>query len=324
MTTNISFSTAFAQGRTFLLEGALGERLLREYGLSPDPQAGLARHCTTPAGRAALEALWGQYAAIAHAHGLPFLATTPTRRGDRDRLRAAGLDGSILTENVRFLQSLQAEWPGAGYVGGMMGCYGEAYTGQGALPEAAALDCHRWQAELLAQAGAEFLYGALLPTLPEAMGLARAMAETGLPYLLSFTLRRDGHLPDGSSLAQAIAAIDAAAPRKPLGYLTNCIHPSFVYEALSAPCNQDPAIRARFLGIQGNAAPLTHEQLQGAADLLTSDPVSFARASLALRDLAPLRIFGGCCGTDGRHLEQIAQRLAAGDGPWNAPPPDRP
>ena len=133
------------------------------------------------------------------------------------------------------------------------------------------------------------------------------MGPSGLPYLLSFTLRREGCLPDGTPLAQAIAAIDAAtAPHPPLGYMTNCIHPRFVYEALSAPDNQDPGIRARFVGIQGNAAPLTHEQLQSATDLLTSDPVSFARDSAALGELAPLQVFGGCCGTDGRHLEQLA------------------
>lgn len=303
----MSYSSAFAQGQRFLLEGALGERLKREYGLAPDPQVGLARHCTTPEGRAALGALWGQYAAIAHRHGLPFLATTPTRRGDRDRVQRAGLDGALIQENVRFLQSLRRDWPGVGYVGGMVGCYGEAYTGQGALEEEAALDYHRWQLDLLAEAGVEFLYGALLPTLPEATGLARAMGPTGLPYLLSFTLRREGCLPDGTPLAQAIAAIDAAtAPHPPLGYMTNCIHPRFVYEALSAPDNQDPGIRARFVGIQGNAAPLTHEQLQSATDLLTSDPVSFARDSAALGELAPLQVFGGCCGTDGRHLEQLA------------------
>lgn len=303
----MSFSSAFAQGQRFLLEGALGERLKREYGLAPDPQVGLARHCTTPEGRAALGALWGQYAAIAHRHGLPFLATTPTRRGDRDRVQGAGLTGALLQENVRFLQSLRRDWPGVGYVGGMVGCYGEAYTAQGALEEEAALDYHRWQLELLAEAGVEFLYAALLPTLPEATGLARAMGPTGLPYLLSFTLRREGCLPDGTPLAQAIAAIDAAtAPHPPLGYMTNCIHPRFVYEALSAPDNQDPGIRARFVGIQGNAAPLTHEQLQSATDLLTSDPVSFARDSAALGELAPLQVFGGCCGTDGRHLEQLA------------------
>ncbi len=303
----MTFASAFAQGQRFLLEGALGERLKREYGLAPDPQVGLARHSTTPEGRAALAALWGQYAAIAHRHGLPFLATTPTRRADRDRVQRAGLDEALLRESLHFLQSLRRDWPGTGYVGGMVGCYGEAYTGQGTLGEAAAFDYHRWQVGLLAEAGAEFLYGALLPTLPEATGLARAMAQTGLPYLLSFTLRREGTLPDGTPLAQAIRAIDGAtAPHPPLGYMTNCIHPRFVYEALSAPCNKAPDIRARFVGIQGNAAPLTHQQLQNATDLLTSDPASFARDSMALVELAPLQIFGGCCGTDGRHLEQVA------------------
>ena len=306
------FEAAFAKGEVFLLEGALGERLKRDFGLLPDPNVALAVHGTTKPGRAALEALWKEYAGIAAGYGLPFLATTPTRRADRDRVSEGGFDESLIRENVRFLRAVLEDCLGRTYLGGMMGCRGDAYTGKGALPREKAAVYHQWQAEILAEERADFLYGALLPTLPEALGMAQAMAETGLPYILSFTLRRDGCLIDGTPLADAMQAVDGAVSPPPLCFMTNCIHPALVYEALSAPWNQPPQVRARFRGIQGNTSPLSYEELDRAADLLTADPVSFARDTVRLRELGNFQIFGGCCGTDGRHLRQIAKLLSAG------------
>lgn len=311
------FSAAFLRGERFLLEGALGERLKREYGLTPHPEIALAGHVLTEEGRAALKALWLEYAEIANRFGLPFLATTPTRRANRERVERAGLDGELLEASVTLLRAVQSEAPGRMYVGGMVGCHGDAYTGENALSQEEAYRFHRWQTELLRRAGADFLYGALLPTLPEAAGLAKAMGETGLPYILSFTIQRDGTLIDGTPIAQAIQTIDGGEGPKPLCYMTNCVHPSIVYEALSAPCNQNPVVRRRFLGIQGNTSPLSYAELERATDLLTTGPKPFAEDTLRLLELAPMQIFGGCCGTDGRHLTAIARGLAGDDFPEN-------
>lgn len=305
-----TFAATFRRGQKFLLEGALGERLKREFGLTPHPEVALAGFVQREEGRKALRTLWLEYAGIAHRHGLPFLATTPTRRANRDRVERAGLDETLLLQSVSLLREVQSETPGEMYAGGMVGCFGDAYTGEGALSETEAYDFHRWQTELFRKAGVDFLYGALLPTLPEAAGLAKAMGETGLPYLLSFTIQRNGTLIDGTPISDAITAIDNRDYPKPLCYMTNCVHPSIVYEALSAPCNQKPNVRERFLGIQGNTSPLSYAQLDRAADLLTTGPEPFARDTLRLLERSPMQIFGGCCGTDGRHLECIAALLS--------------
>lgn len=302
-------AAAFQRGQRFLFEGALGERLKREYGLTPHPEIALAGFVRTEEGREALRSLWLEYAEIARRHSLPFLATTPTRRANKERVKRAGLDEALILQSVTLLREVQSAFPGRMYVGGMVGCYGDAYTGEGALSETEAYDFHRWQTEQFRKGDADFLYGALLPTLPEAAGLARAMGETGLPYILSFTIQRDGTLIDGTPISEAIAYIDGRGDPRPLCYMTNCVHPSIVYGALSAPCNQNPNIRERFLGIQGNTSPLPYAELDRAADLLTTGPEPFARDTLHLLELAPMQIFGGCCGTDGRHLERIAALL---------------
>ncbi|MFX8813297.1 hypothetical protein ABTM61_20425, partial [Acinetobacter baumannii] len=74
-----------------------------------------------------------------------------------------------------------------------------------------------------------------LPALDEAIGVARAMVATGLPYVLSFGLAPSGRLMDGHDLGEAIAAIDAAATEPPLYYLVNCIHASAAAHALRHP-----------------------------------------------------------------------------------------
>ena len=165
--------TRFHRGDRFLMEGALGERLKREYGLTPDPNVALAIHSTTPNGQQGLQTIWLEYASIAENCGLPFLATTPTRRANRSRVDAAGMDEQLLRENVRFLRRVLHAHPGAAFLGGMIGCHGDAYTGEGALSQGDAHSFHRWQTEIFGEEQVDFLYGALLPTLPEALGLAK-------------------------------------------------------------------------------------------------------------------------------------------------------
>jgi methionine synthase I (cobalamin-dependent) len=83
-----------------------------------------------------------------------------------------------------------------------------------------------------------------------------------------------------------------------------------LYEALSRPCNSTELVRRRFWGIQANASRLTPAELDDASELDSSDAGSLANGMIRLRDDMYLRVFGGCCGTDGTHLEEIARRLA--------------
>lgn len=298
------------QGRNaILMEGALGERLKREYHLVFDEYVAMAKLVETQPGRRALANLWAEYIGIAARYGLPLLATTPTRWANRERVALSGLQPSVIANNVRFLREIQSKSGIEMYAGGLMGCKGDAYTGEGALSEQEAVDFHAWQARLFREAGADFLFAGIMPTLPEAAGMARAMAETGLPYIISFTIQGDGRLIDGTTIADAIAGIDGRVQPPPVCYMTNCVHPSILRAALNQPFNRTEQVRRRFLGIQANTSPLPYAELDGAADLKCSPPEAFAEDMLALRDISGIKVFGGCCGTDGRHMEQVARRL---------------
>lgn len=291
------------------MEGALGERLKREYGLAFDEHLAMARLIYQPEGAAALTELWGGYIDIARRYALPFMATTPTRRANRERLAAANSTGQVIADNVAFLREIQKNSGIEMYVGGLMGCRGDAYTGEGALPEDEALEFHRWTAEQFRCAGADFLYAGIMPTLPEAAGLARAVDETGMAYIISFTIQADGKLIDGATISDAVEYIDSITDNKPLCYMTNCVHPSIAAKALGQEFNRTACVWKRFCGIQANTSPLSYAELDGAEDLHCSEPEEFAEEMMKLGEFPNVRIWGGCCGTDHRHMEHIAKKI---------------
>ncbi len=293
-----------------LMEGALGERLKREYGLEFDEHVAMAGLVYDDEGRAALTELWSEYAGIARHNALPLLVSTPTRRANRERVAASRYDESIILDNVALLRSIQEPNPAGVYVGGLMGCRGDAYRATDVLPVAQARALHSWQAGLFAEAGADFLYAGIMPALPETIGMAQAMGDSGLPYIISFMIRKNGRLLDATTIHEAIRTVDGHAGVRPVCYMANCVHPAVLYEALSQKSNATDLVRSRFWGIQANASQLAPEELDGAAGLASSDAGQLADDMIRLRDDKGLRIFGGCCGTDGAHLGEIARRLA--------------
>lgn len=304
----LDFETCVRTRHAILMEGALGERLKREYHLVFDEQVAMARLVEREEGRRALCSLWTEYAEIAKRHRLPLLATTPTRRANRERIERAGCDAALNARNVAFLREVQAESGAEMYVGGLMGCKGDAYSGADGLTAAQAAAFHGWQAEQFRAAGADLLYAGIMPALPEAVGMAQAMGATGLPYLISFTIQADGRLLDGTAISDAIAAIDELSP-PPVCYMTNCVYPGIVTEALMQPFNQNERVQSRFLGIQANTSALPYAMLDQSVDLHTAEPEQFAADMHALRAVSRIKIFGGCCGTDGRHMELVAAGL---------------
>ena len=307
----MSFAETFSRRRVFLMEGALGERLKREHGLVYDRDVDMAGFVCRDGSRAALESLWREYLAIGEQYTLPMLVLTPTRRANRERIsRSAHTDG-VIARNVDALRRVRDSSGAEAYLGGTMGCRGDAYTGSGALSESAAERFHAWAAERFALAGADFIYAALMPSAPEAAGLARACSGLGIPHIVSFMLRRDGTLPDGTFLHEAIRRIDESAERPPLCYMVNCVHPLIVADALSRDPNRTETVRDRLRGIQANASPLAPGELEGSAALRGSDPDDLAENIMSLDRHIRLAVAGGGCGTDGRHIEAIARRLAS-------------
>lgn len=67
-------------------------------------------------------------------------------------------------------------------------------------------------------------------------------------------------------------------------------------------------------GVQANTSPLPYAALDGAADLQSTEPEELAAGMARLYREMGLRVFGGCCGTDARHMEAIAREITQGGG----------
>lgn len=306
----MNFIDCINNRESILMEGALGERLKREFHLPFDENVVMSGLVFSKDGRSALNKLWSEYAGIALKYDLPFLATTPTRRANRDRVERSCYDSGIIRANVEFLRQVQKVQKCMMYVGGLMGCKGDAYTGTGALDRQESQFFHDWEAGLFAESMVDFLYAALIPNVEEAAGIALAIQKYKIPYIISFTIRKDGCLIDGTTISDAIQYIDSITEFLPVCYMTNCVHPKILYEALLQPFNRNEIVHTRFAGIQANTSPLSYEELDNSKNLRTSDPAELASQVLELRKINRIKIFGGCCGTDGRHMDEIAKLIS--------------
>lgn len=300
----------FRDSPLILTEGAIGLRMELELGFAPDRDVANAAYLYRRDSRAALEGLYRQYLAVAERHDLPILLMTNTRRANRERAGRSAFRGrNIMRDYAEFLRGIAADYRCESRIGGLMGCRGDAYAGHEGLAEEDALAFHAWQVEWAEAAPLDYLFAAIMPCCPEAIGMARAMARSARPYIVSLMLGGSGTLLDGTALHEAIAAIDRAAALPPLCYMANCIHPAVLGQALRQPFNQTDAVRARFCGIQANAACGSPSALDGSAQVHSTSPAELGDAFQSLCDYFPLKILGGCCGTDEAHIEEIARRF---------------
>ncbi|HSO19876.1 MAG TPA: homocysteine S-methyltransferase family protein, partial [Desulfosarcina sp.] len=290
-----------------LAEGAVIERLRRETALALDPLLLNTALIYSRSGRSAMGRIYTQYLAIAAEYRLPMLLAAPTWRANPERVRRAGLGtaGQVNRDAVRFIREVCARAGEAAapvLIGGLMACRGDAYRPDEALSADAAEAFHRPQASCLAEAGVDYIMAATLPALSEAMGLARVLSGLPAPYVISFIIGRDGALLDGTPLAAAVDRTDREVDPRPAFYMLNCVHPQTVIEGLGTATADDGLLKGRLLGIQANTSTQRPEALDGSEALDGAEPEGFADDVLALHDRFGMKILGGCCGTDHRHI----------------------
>jgi len=285
-----------------LMEAAIVEQLRRSDAIELHPRLINAPLIYDQAGQKAMASIYHAYMDIASKAALSFLMYTPTWRANRQRVMESGAYPSINTDAVRFMQGLR-EAQGSKTVikiGGLIGCKNDCYRPEEALSAAESELFHAWQIAQLAIAGVDFLIAQTLPSVEEAKGIAKAMELTGLPYVISFVISRDGSVLDGTDLDTAIAAVDAVTERKPLGFMVNCAYPGFLCAE-----KQKQSLFDRLIGYQGNASSLDHKELDGADTLQAESVTAWGDAMLELHHSYGVKMLGGCCGTGVEHLRYI-------------------
>lgn len=230
----MTFDEIYKNSEIILTEGAIVERLKSEFNAELDEwinHAGLIY--TNPD---LLESLYRQYISIGQKYDLPIMIMTPTRKVNSESLKRSQYNGkNLLADSCIFLNQIKKSYLKYSekiLVGGLLGCKGDAYSGEKVLGIKEAYMFHKQQTTQFNERNIDFLFAGIMPEINEAIGMAKAMAETNIPYIISFMLRKDGCLMDGTVLSEAIEVIDNEAFPSPVCYTTNCIHPQVLEDCL--------------------------------------------------------------------------------------------
>ncbi len=268
----------------------------------------------TPTGLDLLRQWYRRFGAIAASAGCGLLLESPTWRANPDWGVRLGHDLETLADLNRtaigLLLELRTELERPAMpvlVCGNLGPRGDGYVPSARMSPAEAEAYHRTQIRTFAATDADLVSVFTMNYADEAIGVVRAARAESMPVVVSFTVETDGRLPSGETLQDAIERTDEATGGHALHYMLNCAHPTHFEDQLA----QGGSWTRRLRGIRANASRLSHAELEASTELDDGDPDDLAGRYLGLRQRLPaLSVFGGCCGTDDRHVAAIARRLA--------------
>ncbi len=307
-----TFIEVFEKRNLILTEGSIIERLRRDFNYPLDENLLNAAMLYDDAGRKILEEIYSDYIKLGLDRNMPVIILTPTWRANSERTKNSPFaNKNINGDAFDFLNAIRNKFISNKeniFIGGLMGVKGDSYKPEEALNTEEAYLFHLWQAKRLADAGADFLIASTVPSIKEAAGISKAMAEQNTPYIISFVVRPSGNLLDGTSLDEAINIIDAAIEPNPLAFMVNCVHPTIFIQALKN-YSADNIIHKRLYGLQANASDKSPEELDNADMLHSDDPANWGVLMAELNNQYNMKILGGCCGTGSNHIKCLLDNL---------------
>jgi len=299
-------------GTICLTDGGLETHLIFNEGQVLPQNAAFVLN-ETEDGREVMRNYYRAYIPHAKSSGMPFILDTNTWRTNPDWATLLGYDATGMKKAnegaVRIAEDVAREFHAAGvktFVSGAMGPRRDAWTYDGAITVDEAYAYHTPQIEAFAGTATDYVTCMTLTNAPEAIGVARAAQAAGIQAVLSFTVETDGNLPGGRPLRDAIAETDDATGGYPIHYMINCAHTSHFDRLFE----RSESWLDRIQGIRSNASMKSHVELDESPTLDPGDPEDLAQRYRKLLDLMPqVRVIGGCCGTDHRHIGAICSHL---------------
>lgn len=266
----------------------------------------------TPDGCAHLARYANHLAAIAARYNLGAILESATWVANTDRAVALGYDASALRQAnlnaIRFLSDLRTTFDHAPtLISANIGPRHDAYAPETRMTVTEASAYHIVQIGTLAQTDADLITAYTMADPNEAIGMVLAARAHALPIVVAFTVETDGTLPTGGTLKDAIADVDRATDGYAAYYMINCAHPDHFTNTLT-----DAPWTSRVRGIVANASRCSHAELDNATELDAGNPAEFGQQLADLRQKhSQVRVLGGCCGTDMRHLSHLAKHFAS-------------
>jgi S-methylmethionine-dependent homocysteine/selenocysteine methylase len=294
--------------RLFLTDGGLETSLIFYHGIDL-PHFASCELLRSKIGRDVLTEYFLPYIEMARQAKLGFVLEAPTWRANpdwgaklgysRETLADVNRMGITLMEELRFaFETRDAPM----VISGNIGPRGDGYVTGAEMTVEAAAEYHDEQVAVFAATNADMVAAFTMTNISEALGIVVAAQRHRMPVAISFTLETDGRLPSGATLEEAIEAVDAATDEAPAYYMINCAHPAHFERKLAGSGRWIERIR----GIRANASKRSHAELDAASDIDAGDPVELGgQYGALLRAFPQIRVIGGCCGTDHRHVHEM-------------------
>ena len=268
----------------------------------------------TPEGTDALRRYFRSYAALAVRYGTGLVLESATWRASADWASRLGYSSDELSDANRTAVSLLEDIRRESetdltpvVISGCVGPRGDGYVPDQAMSDGDAEQYHRAQIDTFAGSSADMVCAITMNYAAEAAGIARAARQAAMPVAISFTVETDGRLPTGQTLADAIAVVDASTDSYPSYYMINCAHPTHFARVLDA----GESWTKRIHGLRANASRMSHAELNEAPTLDEGVPEELGREyAVLIGRLGWVNVLGGCCGTDHRHVDEIARACA--------------
>jgi S-methylmethionine-dependent homocysteine/selenocysteine methylase len=306
-----AYRTALPQlnGGFFLTDGGIETTLIFHEGLDL-PDFAAFDVLRRPGGEEALHRYFGPYASLARRFGTGLILETATWRASSDWGKRLGYNDQDLAsanrQAVKMLEGLRAELADdetTVVLSGCVGPRGDGYNPAFLMSEREAAEYHGAQIAVFAASEADMVTAITMGYVEEAVGVAQAAKRAGMPVVISFTVETDGRLVTGQTLDSAVSQVDATTGGYPSYYMINCAHPTHFQHVLSA---KGPWVE-RIRGLRANASSRSHAELNDSPELDIGNPAEFGQQHAEFkRRLPKLNVMGGCCGTDARHVGEIA------------------
>lgn len=255
------------------------------------------------------------YLNIAAEYHSRFILESPTWRANPDWIEKLGHNQTYMaevnTKAIELMMELKNEYqskiPNI-IISGCIGPRGDGYVSANEMQPDAAAEYHAKQIQTFKNNGADLVSAFTMNYVEEAIGIARAAENLGIPSVISFTVERDGKLQTGMSLKVAIQQIDASVAATPIYYMINCAHPTHFIQELEKGKNE-PWLQ-RIKGIRANASCKSHLELDESTELDRGNLKELGDAYEQLKkNFKQLNVFGGCCGTDDEHVREMVSHL---------------
>ena len=300
------------EGKFYLTEGGTETEILYKWGYEL-PEFAMFPLLDDPQADDTIRNMYRRYLDVAAEQGTGLLLNGHDYRASPDWGAKLGYSAEGLREmqhrTIQFLDEMRAEYADRVsdvYIAACIGPRGDAYGTGDEITAAEAEEYHAVQLQNLEGTAADMAVAVTFNNVPEAIGVIRAANAVGIPIGVSLTLTPEGYLRSGPSLREAIERIDEATKGSAAWFGTNCSHP-VEFEPALADTGQWQQ-RLRF--IRPNAARMDKIALCSLGHLEDGDPVELGQQiGDFARRFPNADIIGGCCGTDERHLSEIAKNV---------------